>query len=325
MKEPNVTILVTVKNAVRTIEKCVESLMKLNYKNYSVYITDAYSTDGTWEILKKLKKKHGKKLKIERVIGNTAKAHNYMIQRVKTKFIAMTDADCVVDKNWLRNLISGFTSDDIVAAAGYCSTPKTVNKLQKLIGMELEDRFKHFPEFISRAPTMNLCVRTGIARKVRFDERFNVAQETDWGYRLTKLGKMRYVPNAIIHHFHRPTWKSFFIQQLRYGKHMPLLYLKHKRMATGDHISRPSMIFQELVFLLFCFILFLSLFHRKFVVFSGTIFGFLLVLYMFDILRLTKRIDDVLLFLILYVIRSVAWSIGLILGFFYLIKKQLSS
>jgi cellulose synthase/poly-beta-1,6-N-acetylglucosamine synthase-like glycosyltransferase len=322
MKELSVTVLVTAKNAAGTIKKCIESLMKLNYKNYKVYVTDAYSTDGTWNILKKLKKKYRKKLKIERVRGNIAKAHNYMIQRVKTKFIAMTDADCVVDKNWLRNLIYGFTSDDIVATAGFCSTPKTVNKLQKLMGMELEDRFKHFPEFISRAPTMNLCVRTNIAKKVRFDERFDVAQETDWGYRLTKLGKMRYVSNAVVYHFHRPTWKSFFIQQFRYGKYMPLLYLKHRRMATGDHISKPSMIFQEFVFLLFYFFLSLSLFHRKFVVLSVTIFSFLLILYTFDISRLTKRIDDVFLFLILYIIRTVAWSIGLILGLFYLIKKR---
>jgi cellulose synthase/poly-beta-1,6-N-acetylglucosamine synthase-like glycosyltransferase len=323
MKELSVTVLVTAKNAAGTIKKCIESLMKLNYKNYKVYVTDAYSTDGTWNILKKLKKKYRKKLKIERVRGNIAKAHNYMIQRVKTKFIAMTDADCVVDKNWLRNLVSGFTSDDIVATAGFCSTPKTVNKLQKLMGMELEDRFKHFPEFISRAPTMNLCVRTNIAKKVRFDERFDVAQETDWGYRLTKLGKMRYVSNAVVYHFHRPTWKSFFIQQFRYGKYMPLLYLKHRRMATGDHISKPSMIFQEFVLLFFCSSIFLSLFFKSFLTLSGIMILFLFILYLIDILRITRNVHYVFSFLTLYTIRTIGWTLGLFIGIFKLLKTLL--
>ncbi|MCM8775763.1 MAG: hypothetical protein NC930_05375, partial [Candidatus Omnitrophica bacterium] len=55
-------------------------------------------------------------------------------------------------------------------------------------------------EYISRAPDMNLCVRSKYAKKVRFDERFIWAWETDFGYRLTRLGKMKYVPDAIVYH-----------------------------------------------------------------------------------------------------------------------------
>jgi len=56
MKEPSVTILVTVKNGANTIENCVNSLLKLNYTNYKIYVIDAFSTDGTYDILKKFGK-----------------------------------------------------------------------------------------------------------------------------------------------------------------------------------------------------------------------------------------------------------------------------
>ncbi len=312
---PWVTILVTVKNSRDTIEKCINSLLKLNYPNYRIYVTDAFSTDGTYEILKKLKKKHPKKIKLERIKGNIAKAHNYMIKKVKTPFIAMTDADCVVDKNWLKNLISGFTSKDIIATAGFCSTPKKVNRLQKLIGLELEHRFKNFPEFISRAPTMNLCVKTSYAKKVKFNEKLEVAQETDWGYRLTKLGKMKYIPKAIVYHYHRPTLKSYFKQQFKYGKQMPLIYLKqYKEKITGDHISTRSIFLQLLFFDLTIFLFFLSIFFKFLFLPSIFLLIFLFIFYLYDILKFTRSIKNIFGLLFIYFLRVIAWTIGILVG-----------
>jgi len=321
MKEPLVTILVTVRNSRDTIEKCVKSLLNLNYKNYKIFITDAFSTDGTYEILEKLRKKYSKKILLERIEGNIAKAHNYMIKKVKTPFVAMTDADCVVDKNWLKNLISGFTSDDIIATAGYCSTPKEANYLQRLIGLELEHRFKKFPEFISRAPTMNLCVRTKYAKKVKFDESLEVAQETDWGYRLTKFGKMRYVPKAKVYHYHRATLKKYFIQQFKYGKYMPLIYLKkHRGRITGDHISTPSMFFQLLFFDLTLAFFIFSIFFRILLLPFLFLLTFLLTLFLCDILQFTKKIKDILVLIFVYFLRATAWTIGILVGLHSLLK-----
>ncbi|MFH8132053.1 MAG: glycosyltransferase [Candidatus Aenigmatarchaeota archaeon] len=322
MKEPWVTVLVTVKNSKDTIEKCIKSLLKLNYKNYKIYVTDAFSTDGTYEILEKLRKKYPKKILLERIKGNIAKAHNYMIKKVKTPFIAMTDADCVVDRNWLRNLISGFTSREIIATAGFCSTPKEVNWLQRLIGLELEHRFKNFPEFISRAPTMNLCVRTEYAKKVEFDERLEVAQETDWGYRLTKLGKMKYVPKAVVYHYHRATLKSYFIQQFKYGKYVPLIYLKKCRgKIMGDHISTPSMFFQLLVFDLMLLFLFFSIFLNFLIISSVFLLIFLFCLFLFDIIRFSKSFKETLVLMFIYFLRVIAWSVGILVGLKLIFNK----
>jgi glycosyltransferase involved in cell wall biosynthesis len=322
MKEPWVTVLVTVRNSKDTIEKCVKSLLNLNYKNYKIFITDAFSTDGTYEILEKLRKKYPRKILLERIEGNIAKAHNYMIKKIKTPFIAMTDADCVVDKNWLKNLISGFTSNYIIATAGYCSTPKEVAWLQKLIGLELEHRFKNFPEFISRAPTMNLCLRAKYAKKVKFDERLEVAQEADWGYRLTKFGKMRYTPKAKVYHYHRATLKKYFIQQFKYGKYMPLLYLKkHRRRITGDHISTPSMLFQLLLFdLMIAFFIF-SIFFRILLLPSIFFLIFVILFYLSDIFGITKIPKEIIGLLFIYLLRVIGWTIGIILGLYKIFES----
>lgn len=316
LKQPSVTVLITVKNSVSTIEKCVDSVFKSIYPKKEIFIVDAYSTDGTYELLKK----YNKQIKLFRIKGNAPKAFNFAIKKINTDLIAFTDADCIVDKHWLKHLVLGFTSQNVVASAGFCSTPKNVNRLQKLIGAELEERFKHFPKFISRAPTMNLCVKTDVAKKILFDERFDVAFETDFGYRLTKLGKMVYTPKAIVYHYHRPTWKSFFKQQFRYGKYATLLYLKHKKRARGDHISKPTMILQEFVFLFACLFAITSPVNSSLGMMAVSLFVFLLILYFIDILHLTKNFWDIILFFFLYVLRTLAWTLGLIYGIFSLIK-----
>jgi GT2 family glycosyltransferase len=322
MKYPSVTVIVTVKNSKDTIGKCINSLLLLNYPNYKIYVTDAFSTDGTYDILKCLQKKNPKKIKIEQVKGNIAESHNYMIRKISTELIAMTDSDCIVDKSWLKNLVLGFNSKEVIATAGFCSTPKGVNNLQNLIGLELESRFKNFPEFISRAPTMNLCVKSSFAKKVKFNEKLDVAQETEWGYRLTELGKMRYAPNAVIYHYHRPKLKNFFIQQYKYGKHMPIIYFKmHKDKITGDHISTPSILLQLLLFDVTMLFLLSSVFFNFLIIPTALLIIFLILFFLSDIVRITTSPKKILGLLLIYFFRSIAWTLGVIAGIVNLLKR----
>lgn len=313
--EPSVTILVTVRNSVHTIKKCIDSLLKLKYKNKKIYVTDAFSNDGTWEILKK----YGKRIRLERVRGGIAEGHNYMIKRCNTKYVALTDADCVVDKYWLNHLVDAFKDESIVASGSIGKTPKVVNRLQRLTGLELDNRVRGFPKYISRLPTMSLCILTKYAKKVPFDEKLGVAQETDWGYRVTKFGKIAYVPDALVYHYHRSTLWKYFLQQYRYGKYMPIVYLrKHRNKIFGDEISKPSFPLQ-IVLLYTAFLTLLSgILLFTMVYLSVLFFVFLFVIYLFSAINITRNVSDILYLLILFVTRNVAWCLGIARGVFLL-------
>jgi cellulose synthase/poly-beta-1,6-N-acetylglucosamine synthase-like glycosyltransferase len=318
MKEKSVTVLITVKNSKNTIKNCIDSVLKLNYKNYKVYVVDAFSTDGTYEILKS----YGKKIKVEQYRGNPPKAYNYAIKKINTEFIAFTDGDCVVDKNWLKNLLSSFESEEIGAVIGFCKTPKNVNFLQKLIGIELESRFKSFSKFITRGPTMNLCVRTKVAKSLKFDEELDVSYDADFGYRLTKMGKkIVYQPKAVVYHYHRATWKNFFRQQIIYGRFVPELYLKHK-MIKGDYITKSSMLIQPFILLLFLAFLILSLIFSKFLIVSCILVFLLSLIYLSEFCKLKTKKYYLFPYLLLFFVRNVAWCLGLILWIKYVILEK---
>jgi len=315
MKQPKVTVLITVKNSVKTIKQCIESVLKQTYKNYNTMVVDAYSNDGTYEILKSF----GKKIKLYQVRGWAPKAFNWAMKKINSEFVAFTDADCVVDKNWLKELIKSFKSEKILAVAGFCGTKKVDTNLQRAISKELEERFKYFPKYILRAPTMNLCVRTSILKKLKFNERFKVAFETDFGYRLTELGKIYYNKKAIVYHYHRATWKDFFNQQRTYGEYTFLISIVHKRRMMGDHITNPYMLAQVPAFWLIILFSFLSLFAFRLFFLVLFFLVAMLSVFLIKIYRLKIKLKDFPLFFAFFSVRMIAWSIGLIKGLFHLL------
>ena len=253
-----VTVLVAVFNKKEIVRDCIESLLKLDPAPIRILFVDGGSTDGTFQILQE---EYKNKIDLYQLPVGHSNRMNWALDNINTKYTALTDADCVVKPNWLAELLKGFSEEkNVIATAGYCGTPKNIAFLQKLIGLEMDNRFDNFPRYLYRAPTMNLCFKTDIARKIRFDEKQKVAIETDFGYRLTKLGKMVYMPKAKVLHYHRSTLKDYFKQQKNQAEWGPRLILKHGKKSLTDQITTLKMTLQiplfflSLVFLLFSFI-----------------------------------------------------------------------
>ena len=52
-----ISIITVVKNSALSIEKCIQSVVRQNYKNVEYIIIDSNSNDGTTEIIKKYEDK----------------------------------------------------------------------------------------------------------------------------------------------------------------------------------------------------------------------------------------------------------------------------
>jgi len=307
----NITILVAVLNKKDTIKACVESLLKLDPAPNRIIIVDGGSTDGTYETLKEYQGKIN--LRQFPKTGLSWRL-NWALNNIQTEYTVLTDADCVVDPEWINELTKGFEENNVIATAGYCGTPENVSALQKVIGLELENRFKRFPQYIVRAPTMNLCLKTKIAKKVKFDEQQLVDVETDFGFRLIKFGKMKYCPKALIWHYHRSSWKNYFNQQKEYAKWGVRLIFKHKKRAISDPITTFSMTIQIPLFFGTLFFLLISFFNAIFFYPAAIMSAAILLIYLKNIIEIKPPLAYCLLFLPLFAFRTVAWSIGILSG-----------
>jgi len=306
----NVTVLVAVLNKKNTVEACIDSLLKLKEAPAKIMVVDGYSKDGTYEMLKG----YGNKIKLLQYPENLSATFNWALNKISTEYVALTDGDCVVYPDWLEKLTEGFGEESVVAAAGYCGTPNSLSLFQTVIGLELESRFKRLPRFINRAPTMNLCIKTDMARKTGFDEKQMVAVEVDFGHRLTKLGKMAYVPEAKVLHYHRSSLKGYFKQQKDYAKWGLRLIAKHGRRAMADPITTLSMSAQIPVCFLGLSCLLFSFFNKLFLYPAAVLFLTLLFLYIKNIIEIKPPFRYYPLFIGLFILRTIAWMTGIIEG-----------
>ncbi|MCX5713982.1 MAG: glycosyltransferase family 2 protein, partial [Candidatus Omnitrophica bacterium] len=121
MNDPFVSIIIPAKDAEKTIERCVFSVVGLDYTQYEVIVVDDGSRDKTGKMLQGF----SQRIKIISFPQNRgpSKARNDAAIQARGEFIAFTDADCVVDKSWLRALLAGFSGPDIVSVGGRQEVP----------------------------------------------------------------------------------------------------------------------------------------------------------------------------------------------------------
>ena len=192
------SVCLTLYNEENSVRRLIESLLNQTKKANEIVIVDGGSTDKTVEILRHLKKKDQRiKLLVEKC--TRAEGRNLSVEIAKNQIIAITDADCRVDKNWLKRITEPFTQKEIDIVAGfYKMTANT--PYQKAISIFLGVTPRRFG--INFLPsTRSIAFRKSAWVKVGgFPERKqSSAEDTEFNYRASKLGlKFARVKNAIV-------------------------------------------------------------------------------------------------------------------------------
>jgi hypothetical protein len=87
------------------------------------------------------------------------------------------------------------------------------------------------------APTSNLGCRADVCRRLPFDEGYPLAagEDRDWCARLARAGDVLvHEPTAVVHHHQELTLRTFWRQQVRYGRGA---YRFHRGQGT---LRRPA-------------------------------------------------------------------------------------
>ncbi|TDA26046.1 MAG: hypothetical protein DSO01_06335, partial [Archaeoglobi archaeon] len=94
-----------------------------------VVIVDGHSEDGTVEIARK----YGCRVVYESV-GTIGGARNIGVRNSSGEFIVFTDADCVAERDWLKNLLKEFRDENIASVGGPNITPEDDSEFGKCVG-----------------------------------------------------------------------------------------------------------------------------------------------------------------------------------------------
>lgn len=318
------SVMITVKNVKSTIEKCLDSLIKQNYEGeYDIIIIDSLSNDGTQEILRNYSKKY-KKIRVLEHKCSQPEALNYAVKNklVTGDVVALIDGDCVADKNWLRNIVNDI-KDGKEVVGGVGLTPKNASFLQRMIGYDLDYRFLSTKKgYVKRHPNMNMAMRRDVLEEIKFDEKFPIAYDTEFGYRLNRLNKkIWFNPEIKVEHYHRASLKGYTKQQINSGKYAFMAYNKIGGIKT-DNINPWWMIYQPVFFVSMLLFLIMSFFYQPLFFISVFMFMILNLTILYPIIKqffMFKKVEVFLIFF-LYWYRLFLWQIG---AFFGLLKNTL--
>jgi GT2 family glycosyltransferase len=175
------------------------------------------------------------------------------VKESSSDFIAFTDADCVVDTNWIKNLLKHFNSERIAAVGGPNITPEDDTDFAKCAGTILSFLCKPGARYglnadkvqeIYHNPTCNVTYRKSILEEVGgFNHNLIAEDDEELDYRIRKKGyKILFTPHAKVLHYRRPTWKRFAKMAFNYGVGRTQVIKLHRDMGRWYHYIVSALI-----------------------------------------------------------------------------------
>jgi len=332
------SVVIAVRNEVKYIEKCIDSIFNQDYKKaYEVIVVDGISSDGTYELLKKLQNKYDFKLFKNSKI-NAAAGRNIGIKNSSGEHIAFIDADAVANKDWLSQIKRVFDENNVAGVGGPDLLPEDSSDKARNIGRimtsplarggKLNPSTQHSmmeeEKYVEHIPTCNLCLKREVFDDVGlFDEEFVKGQDLELNYRIIQAGyKLLYSPKITVVHYRKNHIKDFVKQIYKWAKAKVAIIRKHGFQGLTSHIYLwPAyfLVLFVLTFALFFILNFIRIFTS--LILFGVIFYALVILS--ESGRLLKKFKDKKLFLyamFLLPIVHISYAYGVLIS---LIKRKI--
>lgn len=208
-----ISLISTVLNEEKNIEKFLNSIITQTKRPDEVIIVDGGSRDKTYEILKKYSKKY-KEIKVfqEKEV-NIAKGRNIAISRSKGEIIFVSDAGCVIDKDWIKDTLKYFSGADVVAGSYKAITKNNFEYFQGFVTIKKVDR-------PSRMSSRNIAFKKKCWKEVRgYPEKSLTGEDTRLNIELIKKGyNIKINQKPLVSWEMRPTLLKFAKQYYLYGQ-----------------------------------------------------------------------------------------------------------
>lgn len=243
---PSVSVIVAVYNGQATLPDCLESLLRLDYPRelLEVVCVDNASSDATPRILAG----YGARVRVLREARRgPAAARNHGVRHARGEVIALTDADCTVERDWLRHLVAPLGDPRIGVVGGRILSRRPCNFIEAF-GERIHDHARALGEMTPPyAITMNWASRRTVLEDLGlFNDALLRSSDVDCSYRMTDAGyRLVYAPDAIVYHRNERTPWGLMHEGYVHGFHAPRVqrlhaeFLRRVRAARRADVREP--------------------------------------------------------------------------------------
>jgi len=207
------SFIATVFNEEKNIKSFIDSLLDQTKKPNEIIIVDGGSDDKTYGILKEYSKRN-KLVKVYQEKGaNIARGRNIAISKAKGEIILVSDAGCILDKDWVKDTLNYFPKEDIVAGSYKGIVKNNFEYFQNLLVIKKVDR-------PARMSSRNIAFKKKCWKDVGgYPEKSLTGEDNRFNINLMEKGyKIKVNPKKLISWDMRPTLSKFSKQYYLYGK-----------------------------------------------------------------------------------------------------------
>jgi cellulose synthase/poly-beta-1,6-N-acetylglucosamine synthase-like glycosyltransferase len=234
MLELDVSIIVPAYNEEDVISECLNSLVNLNYpKNrYEIIVVNDGSTDKTINVVNAFVEKYSNIILLSKENGGKASAQNLGLKHANGGFILITDADAVVEREWIFKMLKDLEDFDMVLGSYFAKETNTW--LERMQNAHYLINFK-FGGLKGR-PTIgvNIGFRREIVDKIGNFNESKTSITEDFIKRAEAAGfKINFNPVITVFTKCTKNISGFLKQKLRW-RESSLSYLKGEKITFSD-------------------------------------------------------------------------------------------
>jgi peptidoglycan-N-acetylglucosamine deacetylase len=246
---PHVAIIVPCFNEMRTIASTMNSLLALDYprKKMEIIVVDDGSIDDTLAIARTYE--HDARVRVfHKENGGKHSAMNFALARTNAEFIGCLDADSIVERNALREIVPVFHNQKIAAVTPgiHVREPKTI--LQHMQNVEYQ--LSLFNRFIFAAlgsvfitPGPFSFFRTSVIRNLGAWRYAHSTEDMEMAMRIQSAGHLiANAPRAIVHTSTPPTIRGLFRQRVRWTYGWLRNMIDYRRILGNHHYGDLGLI-----------------------------------------------------------------------------------
>jgi cellulose synthase/poly-beta-1,6-N-acetylglucosamine synthase-like glycosyltransferase len=236
--QPSVSVIVPVRNGENVVGECIDAILAADYPadRREILVVDNGSTDGTAAQI------HSRPVTyLHEPRSGVSNARNRGITASTGEILAFIDADCLVEPQWLSELVRPFEDPEIGAVGGNLehvpATTPAERQAARLLGSWQQFAFNSDPAY---PITANAAYRRDVIDRIGpFDPHMIRAQDVELGLRFQERSgrRLAFAEKATARHRHRSTQLGFFRQQLGWAYGAGLVGAKFE--AMGGHPVKP--------------------------------------------------------------------------------------
>ena len=215
-----ISLITTIFNEEKSIKEFLAGLSGLSLMPDEVIIVDGGSTDQT--LAKIAEFRDDTKLPFDFIIatkkGNRSVGRNEGVRIAKGEIIAFTDAGCILDKDWLKEITKPFADRSVDVAAGYYAARAETIFQKCLVPYVLVMPDKVNPDSFLPA-TRSMAIRKSVFEKMGgFDPKYSHNEDYVFARKLRFEGRtIVFAPKAIVNWIPRRTLKEAYTMFWRFA------------------------------------------------------------------------------------------------------------